>query len=282
MSKLTIVSYYRSQAPPGLDPRCEEPPSFLQTLPEDIRSDPSLATFKDAGTLAKSYVNAQKLIGTKRISAPQDGWGDQQWNEFYGAIGRPESGDKYEMPNIPLEEGLKLDEALQKNVRTELHKAGLTGKQFQAAVGLYLNHLNGQVTSAKMAADGAAATAIQTLKGEWGDKYDANIDIARSVLKSYGDEEMQQYVNGAMGNNVQLIKFLAKVGSQFLESKDKGGRGTLPIKDETRAKTEIETLKLDKEFQDAFGNARHPGHKAAVDRWIQLHSIAHPGKESGE
>lgn len=269
---------YRSWAPPGFDPRCEEPP-FVSTLPEDIRSDPSLATFKNVGDLAKSYVSAQKMIGMKRVAAPADNWNENQWNEFYGAIGRPEAPDKYALPDIKLEEGLSFDDKKMAAIRTELHKAGFTGKQFQAAMSLYMNNMNETVRGAKSAQETANASAVQTLKGEWGEKYDTNVDIARSVLKNYGGEEMMQYVEGQMGNNVPLIKFLAKIGEQFMEAKDKGGKGTLPVKDETRAKVEIESLKLDKDFQDAFTNARHPGHKAAVDRWIQLHSVAHPGKE---
>lgn len=36
--------------------------SWLESLPEDVRSDPSLKVFKDVSGLAKSYVNAQKMI----------------------------------------------------------------------------------------------------------------------------------------------------------------------------------------------------------------------------
>ena len=35
---------------------------FLESLPEDIRSHPSLASIKDVENLGRSYVNAQRLI----------------------------------------------------------------------------------------------------------------------------------------------------------------------------------------------------------------------------
>ena len=285
VNRLSIVVMYRSLAPLGIDPKCEEPPNqFLQTLPEDVRSDPSISKFKDVGSLAKSYVNAEKLIGMKRVAAPQDNWTEAQWNEFYNAVGRPETIDKYEIPaDIKLEEGLKFDDDMMKGVRTELHKAGLTGKQFKSTMALFMNYMNNQVKTAKTSNESSAATAINALKGEWGDKYEMNVDLARSVLKKFdGGEEMQKYVEGSMGNNLPLIKFLAKVGAQFMESQGKGGKGDLPIRDETRAKSEIENLKTDKDFQEALGSARHPGHKAAVDRWLSLHATAHPGKQTEE
>ena len=45
--------------------------SFLDTLPEDLRGEPSLRNFTDVGALAKSYTHAQRMIGGDKIGKPQ-------------------------------------------------------------------------------------------------------------------------------------------------------------------------------------------------------------------
>ena len=43
--------------------------SFLDTLPEDLRGEPSLRNFNDVGALAKSYTHAQRMIGGDEIGS---------------------------------------------------------------------------------------------------------------------------------------------------------------------------------------------------------------------
>ena len=40
---------------------------FLGSIPEDLRDHPSLSPIKDVENIARSYVNAQKLIGAENI-----------------------------------------------------------------------------------------------------------------------------------------------------------------------------------------------------------------------
>jgi hypothetical protein len=44
--------------------------SFLDSLPEDLRGEPSLRNFNDVGALAKSYTHAQRMIGGDKIGKP--------------------------------------------------------------------------------------------------------------------------------------------------------------------------------------------------------------------
>ena len=63
------------------------PIGFLDSLPEDLRGEPSLRTFTDPASLAKSYVNAQRMIGADKIPKPGKSWTDDQYNEFYNSVG---------------------------------------------------------------------------------------------------------------------------------------------------------------------------------------------------
>jgi hypothetical protein len=258
--------------------------SWLDTLPEELRGEATLKTVPDVPTLAKNYVEAQRMMGG-RIPAPQQGWEQKQWDDFYNKAGRPESPDKYTMPEVKLEEGVKLDDEKLKGLRAKVHGLGLSDRQFKGIMEVYLGSVNDGVkgTSAQIQAERDAS--LGALKTEWGDQFDAKLDVAKSVLKKFGGEDtklMEYLETSRLGNNVEFIKFLNSLGSGMLEDTTRGGSlgAGLQIQDKARAMDEIKRLTMDGDFMKAYNDAQNTGHEAAVNRWLQLHSIAYPGKSS--
>ena len=78
------------------------------TMPEGLRDEPSLQTFDSVDKLAKSYVNAVKMIGGKPenlITLPQEGESrDSLWNQ----MGRPEQPNLI-TPHGDLEHNSRMD-----------------------------------------------------------------------------------------------------------------------------------------------------------------------------
>ena len=62
--------------------------SFRDSLPEDLRNNPSLKNFNDVGGLAKSYVHAQRMIGADKIALPNQNSTDEDWANVYNKLGR--------------------------------------------------------------------------------------------------------------------------------------------------------------------------------------------------
>lgn len=261
--------------------------AFLAALPPDLQKEPSLATFKDPGTLAKSYVEAQKLIGAKRLALPGEKATDAEWDSFYNQIGRPETHDKYEDVVLKDEKGnvlLKPDETSSAELKKFFHKMGLTGKQARMMQEYSLNYLHKNQSNASAEAQAASEAQLKALKEEWGDKFPMQVDVARSVIKKFaGDQapEVTKFLDDSgLGNNAQLVKLFAKIGESILE--DRGNRGTgntLPVNDQTKAAQEIAMLTTDPEFQKILGNASAPGHREAATRWANLFAAAYPGKQ---
>lgn len=257
--------------------------TFITTLPEEFRKEPSLQSFKDVASLAKSYVEAQKLIGAKRIALPGEKASDVEWEAFYNQIGRPDTFDKYEVPDVKMEEGLAPDAKKLEAVKQHFHKLGLTTKQARGVMEYYMNSVNEGAKGSKAASEAQAQAQIQALRQEWGDKFDVNVDIARSVIKKFGGENHEEVLkfldSSGLGNNAQLVKLMHSIGASVMEdSARRGGGGSgLPLNDASRAAQEIEVLKTDADFQKALGDARHVGHRAAVDRWTNLHKAAYQG-----
>lgn len=260
--------------------------TFLATLPEDLRKEPSLVTFKDPATLAKSYVEAQKLIGAKRIALPGEKANDAEWEAFYNQVGRPETPDKYEDVVLKDEKGnvkLQPDPAEAAELKKFFHKMGLTGKQAKMMQEYSLGYLDKNRSTMEAAKKQEAEAGVQKLKSEWGDKFDLNVDTARSVIKKFGGEdaaEVQKFLDDSgLGNNAQLVKLMAKIGESILEdSSRRGTTGGLPLTDVSRAQSEIQQLSADAEFQKTLNNNLAPGHAQALERWRGLFAVAYPGK----
>ena len=72
------------------------PESWRETLPDDLRDDPILARFNDVPAMAKALVSAQKMVGADKVAIPSAG-DAEAWGKVYDRLGRPESGDGYEL-----------------------------------------------------------------------------------------------------------------------------------------------------------------------------------------
>lgn len=260
------------------------PAAWMEALPEDLRSEPTLKTVPDVPTLAKNYVEAQRMMGS-RIPMPQPGWEPKQWDDFYNKVGRPDNPDKYTMPEVKLEEGVTVDPEKLKSVRAKVHGLGLTDRQFKGIMEVYLDSINGGVKGATEKVRAEHEASMGQLRADWGDKFETNLDVAKSVIRKFApaDSKLAEFLEQSrLGDNVEFVKFLHTIGTGMLEDTTRGGElGTgLQVTDRNRALAEIERLKTDKEFQEAYSSAQHPGHDGAIKRWLNLFSVAYPGKSA--
>lgn len=262
------------------------PPSWMSALPEDIRSDPTWANIKakDAnealGIVGKMHVNAQKLLGQPKLPKPQDNWTPEQWKDFNKQLGVPDSPEGYKIPEFKFADGLKLDETKMGEWRKQFQELGILPKQADALLKRYFEDINTSHVKSVAEQEAEKTKNLGLLKSEFGDQYDAKIDIARTALRKFGDEALLDHIEKAgLANNPAFAKFLIKVGEQTLEDNAGGGGPGNMGHGPGAALQEIASLKIDKEFQTALNNAKDPGHKAAVDKWMSLHQRAYPAKQ---
>ena len=71
--------------------------TWKDSISEQYRNDPNIEKFTEADALAKSYINAVKMIGQDKIAIPNNNSTDEAWNEVYDKLGRPESAEKYSL-----------------------------------------------------------------------------------------------------------------------------------------------------------------------------------------
>ena len=255
----------------------EETSSFefnASTMPEGLRDEPSLQTFDSVDKLAKSYVNAVKMIGGKPenlISLPQEGENrDSIWNQ----MGRPEEPNGYNFEEFGDENG-ELD-----GFREFAHDSGFTQQQAENILGLYNNIQEEENSaSAQQVEDMKTQTQID-LQREWGRNYDGKLDYAKRAFGQIGTPELSKLMDDSgMGNHPEVIRAFSRVGEMLGEDSlvigsGLGGNNKSP----NDAKNEIQSLYSDKEFSEAYRDNRNPNHKNAMNKMDKLFKQAYQGQ----
>lgn len=239
------------------------PSSWRDSLPEDIKNHSAISQYEDVGALAKSYINAQSLIGKKGVIVPSEKASPEDWSNFYKQLGQPDL-EKFE---IKLPEGTELNPEVLNQFKDAAFKSGLLPKQAQGLLEWYTKFEKDTMATLQSQKQQSTAQEIDSLKKEWGDGFQKQVALAQMAVKELGGEGFVKYlVDSGLASNVPLTKFMAQVGKLLGEDKLRGeGVGAF-------GKTPQE---LDAEIQamfesPAFMDKNHGGHAKAMQQWEAL------------
>lgn len=249
---------------------------WKESLPEDIRSDASLAAIQDVPSLAKSYIHAQSLVGADKIALPGKEATEEDWAGVFTKLGRPETIAGYELKkpdNLP--EGLNYDETMLTGFKETAHKLGLLPSQVDGLHDWW-NKANVEGFTASTNAQKEATTAAETaLKQEYGNAYDQKLATAQTALKEFGGDELVKFMDeSGLGNNPQFIKLMATVGEGMLEDGLKGnGQHSGAI---TPADAQVKIAEIMTDKKSPYHDRYHADHQRIVDEVQKLYSQAYP------
>ena len=194
--------------------------SWKETISEEFRNDPNISKFTEIDALAKSYINATRMIGTDKVSVPNQNSTEDHWNEVYDKLGRPESADKYKLESKS--EVVPIEETAVKQFAENAHALGLNNKQAQGILDFYKNSMEQTAKQTQIDAETAQAQAQQVLRQEWGKSYDVNIQKAASLAKANMKAEVLDLPmkdGSRLGDNPDVIKGFAKIADMLSEDK---------------------------------------------------------------
>lgn len=247
--------------PPPAAASAPSTPSWRDSLPEDIRAENAFSVFSDVGGLARSYLNAQKMVGAEKIPVPGKHATDDDWNQVYAKLGRPESPDRYE---IDLPKEVTVNEDFMKEFKNQAHKLGFNSKQAKELMGWYQAQNDGFVKQYKETQARKQQEGVDGLKKEWGQGYDTEVAKAQAALHEYDDDNLKlsQYLETTgYGNDPTLIKFFAKLGKNLSEDKLRGQGSSMGLTPAT-AQTRINEIFGNKDHP--YNQPNHPSHRDAV------------------
>lgn len=258
----------------------------VQGLDESISGSDFVRQAPDLPTFIKNAVETKRLVGANTIKLPGQDATPEERMAVYDKLGRPATLDEYSASE-GVKPKMEIKDEFIGGAKKMFHEAGLSKEQGTKILDWYFNSLN--ETHDQMNASGAEVQQqqITQLKEEYGDKFPMMVDAARAVVKKFGSEELNSWldstkINGvALGDSAPFIQMFAKIGQGMLDDNvPNGGTGLHTfMNDKSGAIAEIENLKNDEKFMNALFSDTDPQHNAAVDRWQKLHETAYPGTQ---
>lgn len=242
--------------------------SWRDSLPDDLKTDPTITKFTDIAALAKSYVNAQRLIGRDKIPMPQT---DEDYLNVFRRLGAPESPDGYEFTPVEWPEGFKMPET-DTGLKDVAAKLGLTKKQADAMNKWHYDNLLGLAQNKKAQMDAMREKTMKSIQDEWGDAAKGNMELAKRVINDYSDDSTKQFLESTgLGNDANLLRVFGKIGQRLVEDRVmEGHKGSGMSPQDLQGK--IKTLQA----HPAYTAKNHPEHKSIVGQVQDLFQKLHP------
>ena len=245
--------------------------TWKEAISEEFRNDPNIEKFTEIDALAKSYINATQMIGKDKVAVPNKNSTDDQWNEVYDKLGRPESADKYSLN--AKSEVVPIDEQAIKQFAENAHQLGLNNKQAQGILEFYKNNMEGMAKQAKVDTETAQAQSTQQLRQEWGREFDTNIKKAGALAKANMNPEildMQLKDGMRLGDHPEIIKGFAKIAGMMSEDKIVSTESE-NVSSNTDVETEISDIMNNKD--GPYWNRSHPDHDKVVQQVYTLREM---------
>lgn len=265
-------------------------------IPEDLREK---ETFKNilksenpAAEMAKQLDNAQALIGKKSTAVPAADASDEEWAKFY-ELTRPESADKYEIPEIDLGEDKKAladavnqmrDSDYAKAMKEKFYELGLTPKQ-AAELTKASQTLAASQYEAEIAADKARNDHFEEIiKSTFGGEREKAEKFGREFIETNSSERTKQIIAGwankdSISVNEALMVF-SDLGLQVHKKYEKGDSfspANTPAATMTYAEARAE---LHKEMaKPGYRSALAGDHQAIRERCVELTKIMANAKQ---
>jgi len=244
-------------------------------LPVDLRDSPALRHYASFEGMARSLVEAQRMVG-KRIADASP----EELGRFYDRHGRPENPDGYSFGER--QDGTAPSE-LEAAARQWFHQAGLSRQQAAAL------HEQWSAFVGERQADGqnrtveAQRAAERELRGEWGGAYGQRLRAAARAARDFGGEPLLALLEETrLGDDPRVIRAFARIAERIGEDGLAGGegaegRGDFGLSAEA-ARREIARLMT----QPAYFDADHLDHERSVARMKDLFAAAYPDRRVGD
>jgi len=256
------------------------------SLPEDIRDNQLIHNANSIESLAKTAIHAQSMIGADKLAIPGKWANDDDWNNVYTKLGKPEDAQGYK---LEVKEGTQVDKDMESWYRGLAHKAGLNDRQANTIFQEYM----AKEAELKAANAPPSPEDVEIIKGEaeialkkeWGKAFDTKMNEAKGVLTEFAPKDFDQLLTKdgvPLGNDPVFIKTLANIGN-YINSKlgeDKMiGNKQQPQYTPADAEKEIAALRGDPRDGGPYWDKKHPDHIRTVQQVTELMEYMHPEEE---
>jgi hypothetical protein len=262
--------------------------NWNQFIPDDLKDDLNFKPFegKSVDEVLRSFVNAQRMIGADKVIVPA-GKNDtpEVWAQVWDKLGRPKDVSGYAFTDPTLPEGMTMDTEFVDSFKKFAHENGLSQKQAAGLFDFY-NKWAGEKfqafqQSVQQGSQKAMEAAEQTLRKEFGAKYDDKVMLAKKVILTYGGtpEETKSFIE-RFGNDPTVIKTLVRIGELVSENKLlSGDKADWDLGPEGARKKAVDIMSNETNpLYKPYHSKNHPQHQEALDQVERYFQAAAGGK----
>lgn len=242
-------------------------------LPDDLRSFAEKKGWADPAQALQGYRGLEQLLGADRagrtVTMPKEGADEQERAAFFERLGRPPEPAGY-----GLEQREGADPQWASEAARVMHEAGLSKSQAEQLAGWWESQLAGRQRQAET--DYAARTRadLEALTAEWGAQAQERIETARRYARAAGFEEGElDAIERAIGTRAMLERFDAAGRGLMEDAAPADSAGVQTPATPQAARAALDRMLGDPEQSKMLMDARHPGHRDAVERKSRLERL---------
>lgn len=194
-----------------------ETKSWRDSLPDDLKADPTLSKYSDIANLSKAHIELQKKFGQKGVFKPGKDASPEEIKNFREAMGIPTDPAKYDLGKF---EGVEVPDVTVAWAKKLGAEHGIEPSALKAVMTDYMKlEQQNLVNVAKQAKD-AQTAGLESLKKEWGDGYDRNIQRANFAAEKLGGKTLiDRLVALGVHNDPVLLKAFSESAKLYGEDK---------------------------------------------------------------
>ena len=243
------------------------PANFLESLPEDLRSEPSLRNFADPASLAKSYVHAQRMIGADKVPLPGKSATPDEWRAVYQRLGAPDDASAYDLQF----ESADFSESELSGLKAAALDAGLNNTQAQRIAAYLEETLTGAKSGFDEAAEDLRHQGEQELRQEFGRAFEQKVELAQKAAHTLlGGTEIFDEITLAdgrmLGDLPQIVKMFAGLAEQIGEDSLEGAPTEMIMTPDEASRQIAEMTGRGGPYWDKM----HPEHESYVQQVLTL------------
>ena len=257
--------------------------SWKSRLSADMQKAPSLQKFDDTpeglGKAVESHLNLEKLLGHEKVPVPKDANDREGWDRYKKAFKIPEKPEGYALEDAKIPDSMKGMTFDKGKFAEVVHKFNLTPEQAKGLWNEYGQLSMGAYNKAIEAHSAKMTEIVNGLRAEWGDAYDANVDLGQTVINKFaGNKEEADLLTNAFLKDPLAIKFLAKIGNNFAENKIGEFSMKRFAKSPDEAQAEIDSIRRDPNHPFNNEKVSAAEHQRAVDYLLNLYAVVNRSK----
>jgi hypothetical protein len=266
----SAVSVQTNETPATGDKKETPAADWRTVLPEDIRTEKTFESFKDAGALAKSYLELRKMQGAS-IRKPEATASKEEWDSFYEKLGWEKDAEKVAAnvkgPILPAGMEMKAEEVT--GFTKHAHGLRMNAEQIQGVLNYYGEFVKQVIPDYK----GDGEKAVTALKEDWGLATDRNMGVARRALfVDFPKETVERIERAGLANDVGFIKAMFNRGKGLIEEgiiPEEVGQGM----DTKSAESKIKEMESD--VKSPLWDKNHAQHNDYVERRNALYKVVY-------